>query len=143
MNAIRDNAGFSMVEVLIAILILSVALAGLAHGITTALGSGKESERQTTAAMFAAGMIEDLRAEGDITDGETEGACGDDLPLYSWKQTIKGAGIDGLHEVEVSIQSTRTGQDIYNLRTLLFERPEETSDSKQTRDDREKRRRSE
>lgn len=132
-----------MVEVLVAILILGVALVGLVHGITTALGSGKESELQATAAMFAAGLIEEQRAEGDITDGQSEGNCGEELPLYRWMQTITAAGVDGLHQVDVSIQNAHTGQDIYELRTLLFERPEETSDSKKTSDDRSKRRRSE
>jgi type IV pilus modification protein PilV len=142
MKSSRHNAGFSMVEVLVAILILSVALVGLVRGITTALGSGKESELQTTAGLFAAGLIEDLRAEGDITDGQSEGTCGEELPLYRWTQTITGAGIDGLHEVDVSVQNARTGQEIYDLRTLVFERPEETSDAKQTREDRTKRSRS-
>jgi hypothetical protein len=45
---------------------------GLTQGITTALGSSKESELQTTGALFAAGQIELLRAEKDLTDGTTE-----------------------------------------------------------------------
>lgn len=141
MNRSPHNAGFSLVEILVAMLILSVVLVGLVHGITTALGSGKESERQTVAALFAAGLIEDLRAEGDLVNGETQGTCGDELPSYSWTATIADAGIDGLHQVDVSIQSTRTGQAIYDLRTLLFERPEETSDTRQTPEQRRKERR--
>lgn len=131
-----------MVEVLVAILILGVALVGLTHGITTALGSGKESEQQATAAMFAAGLIEQLRAEGDLSDGDTGGACGEELPVYRWKQSVTAAGVDGLHEVDVSIQNAHTGQEIYDLRTLLFQRPEEASDSKKTSEDRKKERRS-
>jgi type IV pilus modification protein PilV len=142
MNPNRHNAGFSLVEVLVAILILGVALVGLTHGITTALGSGKESELQATSAMYAAGLIEEIRAEGEITDGEGEGTCGEGLPLYHWKETISAADIDGLHQVDVSIQNAHTGQEIYELRTLLFERPEESSDSKATAKDRSKRRRS-
>ena len=38
MNAPPLNSGFSLIEVMVAILILGVALAGLTHGITTALG---------------------------------------------------------------------------------------------------------
>lgn len=123
----RHNAGFSLVEVIVAIVILSIALVGLAHGITTALGSSKESEFQTTAAMFAAGLIENLRAEGELTDGQIDGNCGEELPLYRWTQSVTGAGIDGLHEVDVAIQNTRTGQTIYELRTLLFEPPEDST----------------
>jgi len=70
------NRGFSLIEVIVAVAILSIALVGLVHGISLALSSSKEAELQTTASMFAAGMIEELRAEGNITDGETQGDCG-------------------------------------------------------------------
>lgn len=125
----RHNAGFSLVEVIVAVAILSIALVGLTHGITAALSSNKESELQTTAAMFAAGLIENMRAEGGIVDGETEGTCGDELPLYSWTESISSAGMDGLHEVDVTVQSTRTGAAIYELRTMLFEPPEQPTDN--------------
>ena len=125
----RLNAGFSLVEVIVAVAILSIALVGLVHGISLALSSSKEAELQTTASMFAAGMIEELRAEGGVTDGQTQGDCGAELPLYRWTETITAAGVDGLHQVDVSILNTRTGREIYALRTLLFEMPAD-SDSK-------------
>jgi len=127
MNAARPNSGFSLVEVMCAILILGIALAGLTQGVTTALTSSKESELQTTAALFAAGIIETLRAEGDLADGQTEGDCGESLSLYRWKQFVTAAGIDGLHEVDVVVENAKTGQPIYELRTLLFEPPQESA----------------
>ena len=127
----RLNAGFSLIEVIVAVAILSIALVGLTHGITTALGSSKEAELQSTAAMYAAGLIEELRAQGGITDGQSQGDCGAELPLYRWSASIIGAGTDGLHEVDVSILSARTGQDIYTLRTLLFEPPPDTDSKKE------------
>ncbi len=121
MNALQHNAGFSLIEVMVAILILGVALAGLAHGIATALGSSKESEWQTTAALFAAGKIETLRAEGGLENGETTGDCGAGLEAYRWKQTIGGTDIDGLHDVAVVVENAQDGREIYELKTLLFE----------------------
>ena len=115
------NSGFSLVEVLCAVLILGVALVGLTQGITVALQSSKESELQATAALFAAGQIETLRAEGSLQDGEQEGDCGEGLSLYRWKQSITGAGLAGLHEVAVIVENAKSGKTIYELRTLLFE----------------------
>jgi general secretion pathway protein I len=124
MTATRQS-GFSLVEVMVAILILAIAVAGLTGGITTALGSSKESELQTTAALLAAGQIETLRAEGDLTDGETDGDFGQGLPLYRWKRTIAASQPDGLHEVDVVVEDTRSGKEIYDLKTLLFEAPDD------------------
>jgi prepilin-type N-terminal cleavage/methylation domain-containing protein len=127
MNASHHNSGFSLVEVMCAILILGIALAGLTQGVSTALTSSKESELQTTAALYAAGLIETLRAEGDLTDGQTEGDCGESLSLYRWKQFITAAGLDGLHEVDIVVENAKSGQPIYELRTLLFQPPEESA----------------
>jgi len=127
MNLMNHNAGFSLVEVMVAILILGIALVGLTQGITTALSSSKESELQTVAALFAAGQIETLRAEKDLTDGTTDGDCGATLPLYRWKQTISPTDIDGLHDVSVQVENSQTGAAIYELETLLFEPPSDAS----------------
>ena len=127
MNAARRNSGFSLVEVMCAILILGIALAGLTQGVNTALTSNKESELQITAALFAAGLIETLRAEEYLSDGVTEGDCGEGLLLYHWKESITGAGIDGLHQVEVVVENAKTGQSIYELQTLLFQKPQDSA----------------
>ena len=52
------------------------------------------------------------------------------MPMYRWTESVTGAGVDGLHEVDVTIQSARSGQAIYELRTLLFEPPVDSSDTK-------------
>lgn len=121
MNSSSHNAGFSLVEVMCAILILGVAIVGLTTGITTALSSGKESEWQTSAALIAAGQIEMLRADGLITDGVEEGEGGEDLPLYRWQRSTTGTTIEGLHEVTVLVSHAKSGKAIYELRTLLFD----------------------
>ncbi len=121
----RPASGFSLVEVLCAILILGVALAGLTQGLTTALDSHKDSELQTTAALIAAGQLETLRAEGGLADGaETEGECGSGLSLYHWRLTVSAAGLDGLHDITVTVEHAKTKRPIYELQTLLFEAPD-------------------
>jgi type IV pilus modification protein PilV len=119
----RNKAGFSLVEVMCAILILGVGLVGLTQGITAALKSSKESELQTTAALLAAAQIETLRADGFVIDGESDGDGEGDLSLYHWKQSVTSTRVEGLHEVEVVVENANTGKTIYELRTLLFDPP--------------------
>jgi hypothetical protein len=106
-----------------AVLILGIALVGLTQALTTALSSTKESEVQTTAALLAAGRIETLRADGFLIDGETEGEGDEGLSLYRWRESVSSTSIDGLYEVAVVVESSRTGKKIYELRTLLFDPP--------------------
>jgi len=122
----NERAGFSLIEVMVAVLILAIALTGLTAGITTALGSSKDSELQTTAALFAAGQIELLRAQTDWTDGTDQGDCGAGLSLYRWRQTVSPTDTDGLHEVDVVVENSQTGRSIYELKTLLFQIPEDS-----------------
>ena len=114
-------AGFSLIEVMVAILILGIALVGLTHGVTAALESSKESGLQTTAVLMASGLIETLRAEGGLQNGEAEGDGGPGLEKYHWRETVAGTGTDGLHDVDVVIEDAHNGQDIYELKTMLFE----------------------
>lgn len=123
MKATNQTAGFSLLEVMCAILILGVGLVGLTQGIATALKSSKESELQTTAALLAAGRIETLRADGFVNDGETGGDGNGELSLYHWRQSVTSTRIEGLHEVEVVVENSTTGKTIYELKTLLFDPP--------------------
>jgi prepilin-type N-terminal cleavage/methylation domain-containing protein len=125
-RALNHRAAFSLIEVMVAILILAIALTGLTAGITTALKSSKESELQTTAALFASGQIELLRAQTDWTDGTEQGDCGATLPLYRWQQTVSPTDISGLHEVDVVVENSHTGQEIYELKTMLFQIPDDS-----------------
>jgi hypothetical protein len=85
---------------------------------------------QATAALFAAGKIETLRAEQDVANGETDGDCGAGLESYHWKQTISATDTDGLHDVVVTVTDVRSKQDIFELRTLLFQTGDDTTDKK-------------
>ena len=121
MSAWSHSSGFSLIEVMVAMLILSIALVGLTQGITTALGSSKESEWQTTAALLAAGKIETLRAEGTLENGESEGDGGAGLEGYHWKTTVSGTDTENLHEVTVRVENAKSHREIHELKTLLFQ----------------------
>ncbi|PYI88446.1 MAG: hypothetical protein DME26_03585 [Verrucomicrobia bacterium] len=52
------------------------------------------------------------------------------------KQSVTSTSIDGLHEVAVVVENSRSGKTIYELRTLLFDPPAySTSSSSNERKD--------
>jgi prepilin-type N-terminal cleavage/methylation domain-containing protein len=139
MSARRHQSGFSLIEVMCAILIMGIALVALTHGITTALGSTKDSEVQTIVVGLAAGQIETMRASAILTDGTSEGDFGDNFPRYRWEQTVSPGDVDGLHQVDVVVKDAKSGATLYKLTTLLFDMDyPSASDTKQQERDQEK-----
>jgi type IV pilus assembly protein PilV len=75
----RRLRGFSLIEVLVATLVLGVGLIGLAGLQATALRSNHTAYRYSQAALLAGGMLEQLRAQRsaayagayDVAHGET------------------------------------------------------------------------
>jgi prepilin-type N-terminal cleavage/methylation domain-containing protein len=120
------RAGFSIVEVMIAMLVLGVGVVGVAEGIGTAVRSSREAQVHSAAALFAEGLIETLRAEGYLTDGVTEGECPTGLDAHRWRRTISPTELAGLHDVEVVIERQAGGGPVFALRTLLFEVPSDS-----------------
>src|SRR5262249_7008477 len=94
-DRMKRRAGFSLVEVMCAILILGVGIVGLMQGITGALSSSKQAEEQTAAPLLAAAQIETLQADGFLIAGDREGDGEDALSVYHWRQSITTTTIDG------------------------------------------------
>lgn len=137
MNARHRSRAFSLVEVLCAILILGVGVAGMTHGVASALRGSQDAELQTQAVLLAAGRLEALRAEGFLVEGETEGTGLGALADYRWRESIRVANLEGLYEVSVAVRHGDRDTVLYELKTLLFDPPvasESPADGRQARD---------
>ncbi len=122
----KSESAFSLIEVMCAILILGVGVAGLTEGIATALKSSRESQLLAAAVLEAEAVIELLRADGYIAEGSKEGECSPALRPHRWRRTVSRTDLEGLHDVEVWVEDGRTGKVICELRTLVFEAPTST-----------------
>ena len=135
----RSQSGFSLIELLFAVLILGVGIAGMARGITASLSASKESEIQTKAALFAAGRMEFLRADGYYIAGSDEGECGVTLPGYVWQQTLtESTQHQGLFDVVIKIlPNSESEVSVFTLETRLYDPPigiNSTADRENARD---------
>ena len=133
--------GFSLIEILCAVLVLGIAVVGLAEGITVSLRMGKEAERYTTAVLLATGRMETIRAEGDFIAGEETGDFGDSFSLYGWRQNNVETGLAGLHSVRVEVLLNSRKEQLYELEALLFQVPILGFDGENTETETERRRR--
>lgn len=122
-----NRGGFSLVEVLIAVLIMAVGITGLVEGLSTTLYSSRDSEKLTTAAYLAAGQIEFIRSDGILLEGTNEGQWTGQLEGYSYTEEIRESDTEGLYEITVVILESSTSKKIYELKTYLFEAPLQTT----------------
>ena len=136
----RKSAGFSLMEVLVAVALLSIALVGLTRGLVTALASSRDSALLSQAVWVAAARVEFIRADYLPAEGESEGTSGE----FNWRQTISRTGTDGLFEVRVEVSRGEDRIPLYTLNTLIFDPPPVSGETDRDRErgrQRERRRR--
>ena len=142
----QRREGFSLVEVLCALLVLGIGVVGITEGLALSLRSSKEAESQTAASLLAASRIEFLRADKILIAGEEDGAFEAPFSHYVWRQTVTETQIRGLYDVRVEVFLPPAKQTLGELQTLLFERPTDalyTPSATERRRDRERGRESE
>ena len=120
---ISKRSGFSLIEVLVAVVLLSVGLVGIMEGITLTLASSRDEELHTVAVMLAEGHLEQLRSDGFLFEGEDDGDFGADFPRFRWRRKIEETSLSGLHDVSVSVELAETEHVLYQLITQIFETP--------------------
>lgn len=99
-------AGFTLLEVMIAIAILAIALTSLFGSQSQSLSLAIEARFNTTAAFLAQEKFAEYEAGlAELTSGE--GDFGDDFPGFTWKMSVENAyfaDVAGLDELEKPLQ---------------------------------------
>lgn len=88
----RSECGLSMIEVLVAVVILAIGLLGIASTQLVALEQTNLSQKRTTATMLVSEMADRVRANG--------GAIPGDLPSDLARRMEKGLGGGATMEME-------------------------------------------
>jgi len=103
----RENsgqAGFSLIELLVAIVILAIGLLGLAELQVTAIRANSQSETMLAAATIAQGVIEEIAAmssDDAIFNANVNGATWPNSPI-----TVEGGGT---YDITYDVQTTYQG----------------------------------
>lgn len=122
------RAGFSLVEVLLAVLVLGVAVTGLVQASTMSLKGLRDSERLTRAVSLASARMELLRADSYLFAGDLTETADSPFESYSIRELIEeDTTHEGLYRVKITVSWEPTGHELYELETLLFEKPFDSS----------------
>ncbi len=117
------QSGFSLIEVLVAVVILAIGVVGLVEAMTLSLRSSRDEELHTVAVVLAAGHMELLRSERFIVEGSNDGEFGDEFPDLGWREEIEETSVEGLYKVTVAIELVETEVIVFELETRIFDPP--------------------
>jgi len=88
--------GFTLLEIMIAVAILSIALVAVLQNESRILSSTYESNTLTMVSFLALQKISELESKLGRVDTEMEGAFGKDFPLFSWRAEVRDLPVPGI-----------------------------------------------
>lgn len=96
----HSSLGFTLLEVMIAVAVLTIALAAVLGLQSKSLTLASESRFQTTAALLAQGKMAEMAVAelGDLTSDS--GDFGDAFSGYAWQLSVQNADLPGLEKMK-------------------------------------------
>ena len=126
---LRENRGFTLLEVLIAISIIAITLTTLFGSQSYSLMIAAETKFNTMASLLSREIISGLES-GVVDYGDAEGDFGEEFPGYTWNIEVQEAQLDGvkfespgevrLYRVDLTIA---WAEDEYVFRTIYYGLP--------------------
>lgn len=88
----RGERGFTLLEVMVAVIIISIALVSLIGSQSQSVSIATASRFETTASLLARQKLTELALGGFDELTSAEGDFGEDFPDYSWKVEVRELG---------------------------------------------------
>ena len=105
-----DRRGFTLLEVLVSLAILSVTLLLAYQVLASAIAAEDRSERWTVASFLGESLVRESTAGWPDT-GETSGAFAAPMEEYSWQRSIRPAAHPDAREVHVTVTWSAGGRE--------------------------------
>jgi len=112
-NAVKSQsrAGFTLAEVLAAMLFLAILVPVIVEGLTLSNRAGVVAERKATALMLADRQLSELQLSSEWMLAEQRGDFGAEWPNYRWELTQSAWRYDNMIELTVEVIFTVQGRE--------------------------------
>lgn len=97
------NAGFTLLEVMIAMSILAIGLVAVFQMQSQSISMSSESRFLTTAALLAQNKMVEVEAVKQLENRIQEGDFAPDYPEYGWSLVVADTQIARLKRIEVNV----------------------------------------
>jgi len=97
------HRGFTLLEVLVALAILSIALVALFSQQAASIDRGNEARIITKATFLAQERMTGLLTQERLRVGEEEGEVPDSIPPFQWRTVVEDAETEGMKKLTVVV----------------------------------------
>jgi general secretion pathway protein I len=96
-------AGFTLLEVMVAMAILAMSLAGVYQLQSQSISMATESRFRTSAALLAQSKMTDMEAAATLRNRSEDGDFGPDYPQYSWRLEVTDTELPQFKKIVVTV----------------------------------------
>ena len=103
-NRSDRNAGFTLIEVMVALAIAGLSLAAVAASVSQMVDAGSAMQERTYASWIAQNTITELRLSNELP--EVSSTSGEVLYAsieWDWRATVSETGVENLFRVDVEV----------------------------------------
>src|SRR4030067_1731293 len=97
------NSGFTLLEVMVALLIIATSFVVLLHTRNQSVTAADYAKRTTVATLLASERMSEIEQEDFPDTGEDSSNFGDDYPDYRWKTSVSDTAYENIREVKVDV----------------------------------------
>ncbi len=119
---IRHNSGFTLIEVMIALVIIAISLTGMAVTMGGMLDNATAVRERTYASWIAQNKIVEIRLANVLPEiGTTSGEIEYANTFWEWRAVVSDTGLENLFRVDVAVSRPDSDDSIRTVSGFVGE----------------------